>query len=167
MIKSLKEIEVTEFEFMLTGIPRDHVTELEILMKKTCNDYHYLFSDDFYLKDDGNDSNYLSYILPSVRRVYVEIFIKEKEIFKPKHEMNQKCEQLFKLLFDLEEFLKYLSEKLKNNYDKLDDLEFLDSKAEILYLIVQNYVSGLLKKCRVPNPTEEIRNIKLERDLKI
>jgi len=165
MIKSLKEIEV--LEYFLSGIPRDHVTQLEILMKKTCNDYHYLFSDDFYLKDDGTDSNYLSYILPAVRRVYVEIFIKEKEIFKPKHEMNQKCEQLFKLLFDLEEFLKYLSEKLKNNYDKLDDLEFLDSKAEILYLIVQNYVSGLLKKCRVPNPTEEIRNIKLERDLKI
>ena len=165
MIKSLKEIEV--IEYMLTGIPRDHVTELEILMKKTCNDYHHLFNDGFYLEDDGSDSNYLSYILPSVRRVYVEIFIKEKEIFKPKHEVNQKCEQLFKLLFDLEDFLKYLSEKLKNNYDKLDDLEFLDSKAEILYLIVQNYVSGLLKRCRVSNPTEEIRNIKLERDLKI
>ena len=106
MIKSLKEIEV--LEYFLSNIPRDHVTELEILMKKTCNDYHYLFSDDFYLMDDGNDSNYLSYILPAVRRVYVEIFIKEKEIFKPKYEMNQKCEQLFKLLFDLEDFFKIL-----------------------------------------------------------
>jgi hypothetical protein len=162
----IKPLEI-DIDIMLTGLTSDHATQLETLLKKTCNEYHYLFNDEFYQKEDGSNSNYVSYILPAVRRVYAEIFIKEKEIFKPKNEINEKCEQLFKLLFDLEDFLKYLSVKLKNNYDKLDDLEFLDSKAEILHLIVQNYVAGLLKRCRISNPTKEIRNIKLERDLKI
>lgn len=158
--KSLKDVDDSTIEVMLSGIPRDHITQLEIYFRKTCYKYYYLFEDEFFKSDS---EKYLDYILPAVRRVYFEIFIKEKEIFKPETKHNLECLELFRLLFDLEDFLNYLVQKLMKNHDKLDDFENLDSKAEILFLIVQNYVSGLIKKSRISNPIVEIRNLKLEK----
>lgn len=52
MIKSLKEIQI---DILLPGLTADHATQLETLLKKTCNEYHYLFNGEFYQKEDGSN----------------------------------------------------------------------------------------------------------------
>jgi hypothetical protein len=169
--KSLKDFKSTDIDLLLHKVPNDHLINLRELLETTCNEHFHIFEYEFFKSTkDNSNVNYIAYILPAVRKVYFEVFIKDLEIFKEsfrESEHNLKCLELFRLNFNLEEFLKYFAQKLIDNHDKLDDLEFLDGHAEILNLIVSNYVAGLLRKSRISNPTKEIRNIKIERDLKI
>ena len=169
--QSLRDFKSTDIDVLLYKVPDGHLANLRELLETTCNEYWYIFDYDFFkTTKDNSNANFIVYILPAVRKVYFEVFIKDLEIFKEsfrESEHNLKCLELFRLNFNLEEFLKYLAQKLIDNHDKLDDLEFLDGQSEILNLIVSNYVAGLLRKSRISNPNKEIRNIKLERDLKI
>lgn len=148
----------------LDGISDEYKEDLLKVLNETCK-FDYLFNSEFFKQElnPGSYENYLAYVLPAVRRVYQLVFIEEKSIFLPKNEFNNKCLELFKLNFNLKEFLEDLAQKLIKNSNKLDDFENIDKPVEIIELICQNYVSGLIKKSRINNPTKEIRNLKLSK----
>ena len=174
-IGSLKDYDNDEYyQAMMSGIKdfelKRHLLEL---CQDTCRKYYYLFEDDFFKKKYFSDSNrvygdpegdnILMYVLPSLRRVFATFFINIPPLFND----DQKRTELFQLQFNLEEFLTELSEKLKKNITILDDFKNLDRGSEILQLIVDDYVSSKIKKTRINNPTQAIRQIKLENHLKI
>lgn len=158
------------YDLLLQGIVNGSLKDqLLELYQDTCRIHYHLFEDDFFKQNfissdenkDGN--NILSYILPSVRRVFVTFFMDVPTLF----ENDPKRKELFQIQFDLEEFLIELSNKLKNNITILDNFKNLDRGSEILQLIVNDYVASKIKKSRVNNTTQAIREIKLEKHLKI
>lgn len=154
---------------MLQGIIESSLSDQLLgLYQDTCRIHYHLFEDDFFKQkffssEDKDGDNILSYILPSVRRVFVTFFMNVPTLF----ENDPKRKELFQLQFDLEEFLTELSNKLKNNITILDNFKNLDRGSEILQLIVNDYVASKIKKSRVNNPTQVIREIKIEKHLKI
>jgi hypothetical protein len=136
---------------MLEGVSSDeHRLRLSELLKSTC-DYSGLFSD--------FDSELLTYILPSVRRVYSLMFIDTPPIFSNDPDRLE----LFKLSFDLDEFVKYLHDIVIDKSDVLDFFENLDVRSEFLMLVVQNYVSGKIKLTRTNNVKQLLREFKLKK----
>lgn len=137
------------------------------LYQDTCRIHYHLFEDDFFKQkfssSDESKDKIISYILPSVRRVFVTFFMNVPTLF----ENDPKRKELFQLQFDLEEFLTELSNKLKNNITILDNFKNLDRGSEILQLIVNDYIASKIKTSRVNSPTQAIREIKLEKHLKI
>lgn len=171
---SLQEYDNDEvYGVMLQGIIGSTLNDQLLgLYQDTCRIHYHLFEDDFFKQkffssDDDKDGSLnwqiLSYILPSVRRVFVTFFMNVPTLF----ENDPKRKELFQLQFDLEEFLTELSNKLKNNITILDNFKNLDRGSEILQLIVNDYVASKIKKSRVNNPTQAIREIKIEKHLKI
>jgi len=173
--KSLSEYDNDDiYDALLVGVKdpefKKHLLEL---YQDTCRIHYHLFEDDFFKQrffsdenrvyGDIEGDNILGYILPAIRRVFATFFINIPTIFNN----DEKRTELFQLHFNLVEFLTELSEKLKNNITILDDFKNLDRGSEILQLIVNDYVSSKIKKTRINNPTQEIRQIKLERHLKI
>jgi hypothetical protein len=78
--------------------------------------------------------------------------------------------ELFKLQFNLVEFLTFLSEKFINNYDKLEDFKNLDTDSEILTLIVEDYTSSkisYISSMHASDIPSEIRDIKISKHLNI
>lgn len=146
----------------LIGMSGTHYEKLRDTLLKV-KKYYYIFDNEFFQEN----SEYIEYILGAVRKVYSEIFLERKEIFLPESDFNNKSLELFRLKFDLEEFLNFLAQKLMRNHDKLNDFENLDSNSELLLLIVNDYVGKLLKESRISDPTSSIRNLKLEKKLNI
>ena len=172
---SLKDYDENDiYDALLEGVKDvDMKANLLRLYKEATLVHYHLFEDDFFKQrffanidrvyGDPEGDNILMYILPAIRRVFATFFIQIPPIFH----RDEKRTELFQLLFDLEEFLKELSDKLKKNMTILDDFDNLDRGSEILQLIVNNYVSSKIKKTRINNTTQAIREIKLERHLKI
>ena len=78
--------------------------------------------------------------------------------------------ELFQLQFELEDFLKFLSNKFKKNHNILDDFENLDKYSELLTLIVEEYKASKVSFVASVHSGEiesEIRDIKLTRHLSI
>lgn len=137
---------------MLEGLVNDeHRVSLSEILKLTCDNYSELFSD--------FDSELLTYVLPSVRRVYSLMFIDTPHIFNGDSDRLE----LFKLSFDLDEFLRYLHDIVIDRSGVLDFFENLDFRSEFLMLVVQNYVSGKIKLTRTNNVKELLREFKLKK----
>jgi hypothetical protein len=72
--------------------------------------------------------------------------------------------ELFRLYFDIDEFLDYLVLYLKKSKNTLEDFEYIDRSIETITLIVDNYVAKLVRK--VLDSTDiksEIRDMKIKR----
>ena len=81
-----------------------------------------------------NDDNITVLILPSIRRVWGNTFITPPQLLK-----DDKLE-IFKLLFDIDEFLKYVLDMLETKFS-MEVFEYLDRSCELLKLIVDNYIA--------------------------
>jgi len=174
--KSLKELDDNNlYDILCKGINHpDDVSHLKDLFKDTTCLHYHLFDDPVFTEkknksDDNPDgNNLLEYILPTLRRLYSKFFIVPPSIFTSSKE-NRRLE-LYQLQFNLVEFLTILSEKYKNNHNKLDDFKNLDTDAEMLTLIVEDYIASKVSYIASTNtfdiPTE-IRDIKLSRHLNI
>lgn len=150
-----------------------HPDDLEHLMdlfKDTTTIYSSIFNiEPFiskqYISDENPDGvNVLEYILPTVRKVYSKFFI------NPPSLLNEDRLVLYKLQFNLQEFLIYLKDKFIKNLNCLDDFEYLDRISEILTLIVDEYVASKISyitSIKMSNIKEEIRDIKLSKHLRI
>lgn len=137
---------------MLEGVSSDeHRSRLSEILKLTCDNYSDLFSD--------FDSDSLTYVLPSIRRVYSLMFIDIPPIFNNDPDRLE----LFKLSFDLDEFVKYLHDIVIDKSDVLDFFENLDVRSEFLMLVVQNYVSGKIKLTRTNDVKFLLREFKLKK----
>lgn len=123
------------------------------------------FSGSFFEGDDET----LDLILPAVRRVFGKVFIDPPKIFitdptvaKVKGYKEDGRLELFRLYFDIDEFLDYLVEYLIKTKNSLKEFEYIDRSIETITLIVDNYIAKLVRKVL------DSEDIKLEiRDLKI
>jgi len=129
---------------------------------KSAMKYSEIFNEEFFLmdlpKEKGHkySENTLSFVLPYIRRVYYQYFIKPPTIFK-----DERLEA-FKLTFDIEECLIFLKKKLKSNISILDNFENVDKYPTLLSIICDDFIS--LKVSEV----KEFTNIKSKlRELKI
>ncbi len=160
---SLTQLEIPEiFEALLQGVHDEEKQHLKELFQDACRKHYLLFDDKFWFKDLDGDMP-IEYVLPSIRRVFASFFIQTPNLFG----QDPKRLELFQLQFNLEEFLIEIKTKLMDNIDKLNDFENLDKASTLLHLIVDNYVAGKIKLTKVSNPTQMIRDIKLEKHLKI
>jgi len=140
----------------INGENRDHLKELMI---DTCQSN--LFSDSFWFTELDGDYP-IEYVLPAVRKVFVSFFIQIPPIL----ESDPKRVELFQLQFNLDEFLVEISNKIKI-IERFSDFEHIDKPSTVLQFIVDNYVAGKIKMTRVDNLTQSIREIKLQKHLKI
>ena len=147
------------FVALLRGIDGEVRNHLEELMIDTCQSN--LFSDSFWFTELDGDYP-IEYVLPAVRRVFASFFIQIPPILGS----DPKRVELFQLQFNLDEFLVEISNKIKT-IERLSDFEHIDKASTILQLIVDNYVAGKIKMTYVDNLTQSIREIKLEKHLKI
>lgn len=149
------------FNVLLRGVDGEKRQHLLELMQDACQNHSELFSDDFWFEDLDGDFP-IEYVLPAIRRVFASFFIQIPPLLKN----DERRVELFQLQFNLEEFLKEVSTK-SQTVKKLSDFEHIDKASTILQLIVDNYVGGKIKLTRVDNLTQTIREIKLEKHLKI
>ena len=145
---------------------QDDISHLMDLFKDTTTTYSSIFDVvPFINKNDvSDDVNLLEYILPSVKRAYSKFFI------NPPGLLNNERLDLYKLQFNLQEFLLFLRDKFIENYKSLENFKFLDTNSEILTLIIEEYVASKISyvsSIKMSNIKEEIRDIKISKHLKI
>jgi hypothetical protein len=169
-IKSIKELDQDHmYELYTRGI---HDEDLQELFKKLCKititEYYHLFDiESFTTKRYPTENlpegyNALEYVIPTLKRVFSKFYIKTPEIFENPYFLNKL--ELFKLQFDLVEFLEFFSRKFDKNWDCLNDFEYLDPVSEVLTLIVQDYVSQKVNLVQ-STPQNEITSIIREKKI--
>lgn len=149
------------FNVLLRGIESEKRQHLLELMIDACQIHSDLFSDDFWFEELDGDYP-IEYVLPALRRAYASFFIQIPPLLKN----DERRVELFQLNFNLEEFLTEVSTKAQT-VKRLSEFEHIDKASTILQLIVDNYVGGKIKMTRVDNLTQTIREIKLEKHLKL
>lgn len=168
--KHLSELNSDELFIVLChGIHHpDDVSHLMDLFKDTTTIYSSIFDIEPFVnnvsENDPDSVNLLEYILPSVKRVYSKFFI------NPPGLLNNERLDLYRLQFNLQEFLMFLKDKFIENQKSLDNFKFLDTNSEILTLIVEEYVASKISyvaSVKMSNVKEEIRDIKISKHLKI
>jgi len=174
--KSLKEFDDDNlYNALCKGLSHpDDISHLKDLFKDTTCLHYHLFDDPIFTEkrnktEDNPEGNHLlEYILPTIRRAYSKFFINPPSMLVSSVE-NKRLE-LFKLQFNLVEFLTFLSEKFINNYDKLEDFKNLDTDSEILTLIVEDYIASKISYISSMHASDipvEIRDIKISKHLNI
>ena len=98
-----------------------------------------LFEDFNQIVFDG-EFNLIDYILPSIRRVWYKIYKVPPDILK-----GNKLE-LYRLLFNIDDFTKYLLDILPKVIKSLENFTNLDRSVETLNLIVEDYSASLFYK---------------------
>lgn len=115
------------------------------------------FQGTFYPDDD----NTLDLVLPAVRRVWGKVFIYTPTLLK------EKKLELFKLLFDIDDFIDYLINIIPKVKTSLSEFDKLDRTVETLSLVVDNYIADLVEKTRnIKDIDVEIRDLRLRKTLK-
>ena len=149
---------------MLSGIVDYNLkSKFEVELKYIIDNKKELFNNNliigtFYEDDDKIED----LILPAIKRSWSMIFITPPTLFTIK--LNDKRFELFKLLWDVDVFINYLLDILPKVKFSLEEFKNIDRTAQTLELISQNYINGLVEKCR--NKTENELKIQI-RDLKI
>lgn len=150
------------FGTLLLGFQGEEREHLQELFEDACRKHYHLFEDEFWFQDLNGDMP-IEYILPCIRRAFASFFIQTPNLLQH----DPKRLELFQIQFNLEEFLNEVKIKLISNFNKLDDFENLDIASTLLHIIVENYVAGKINLTKVTNPTQMVRQIKLEKHLKI
>lgn len=123
----------------------------------------HLFTDDFYkVSLYDNDDTILELILPTIRRIWSKIHNNPPPLLKDRKLL------LFKLSFDIDDFLDYMVDILPKVENKLEAFVNLDRSVETFNLIVDNYVTLLFNLAYNDRNVESSiktaeRNIKLKK----
>lgn len=115
--------------------------------------------DDFKSPLYEDEDDYLDLILPAFRRVWGAVYVQPPPLFKSDERL-----ELYRLNFDIDEFLDYLKESFIESKGCLDYFEHMDRTPKHLELIVDNYISLLVKRvldCK--DFVEESRMLKLKK----
>ena len=115
------------------------------------------FMEPFYKDDD----KIIDLVLPAIRRVFGQVFVKPPEIFNPKFAgVIQKARyRLFILYFDIDYFIDYLQDMALKSKDILAHLEYIDGTVQTLSLIVDNYIGYNIKRVNECNDIESVVKI--------
>ena len=113
---------------------------------------------------DGED-DVMDLILPTFRRVFEKVFVKPPTLFS---DIDGDIRlELFQLKFDIDIFNDYLINMLIDCKDLLIKFKNIDKTCETLSLIVDDYVSGLVKEVLDENDLQsEITKLKRDKTIK-
>jgi hypothetical protein len=112
-----------------------------------------------------DEDDYLDLILPTFRRVWGRVYTQPPPLFKS--ELLPLRLELYKLNFDIDEFLNYLKKSFIESKGCLNYFEHIDRTHKHLELIVDNYISLLVSKTLICDDYKEsFRELKLKRLLK-
>jgi hypothetical protein len=154
------------------GITDQYLEYFEMTMIYVIDKKYHLFDKpefqgSFY---EGEDET-LDFILPAVRRVFGKVFITPPKIFvvDPKiasvkgYKEDGRLE-LFRMHYDVDEFLDYIVTHLLSSKDLLSQFEYIDRGSMTLEIIVDNYIAGLVKKVLDSDDIKrDIRDLKLKK----
>lgn len=109
-----------------------------------------------------DEDDYLDLILPTFRRVWGRVYTQPPPLFKSDHRL-----ELYRLNFDIDEFLDYLKISFIESKGCLNYFEHIDRTPKHLELIVDNYISLLVKRVLdCEDFVEESRMLKLKKLIK-
>jgi len=180
MIKNFGDIPLSEkldnalfrnglIKSMLSGISDQNLKhKFEVEVNYIIDNKRGIFKNDlivgsFYEDDDKMED----LILPAIRRAWSMIFINPPTLFSLKS--DDKRLELFQLLWDVDQYIDYVIDIVPKVKYSLKDFENLDRTAQTLELISQNYINGLIDRCRNRNLEDlkiEIRDLKIKKTLK-
>lgn len=109
-----------------------------------------------------DEDDYLDLILPTFRRVWGRVYTQPPPLFKSDHRL-----ELYRLNFDIDDFLDYLKISFIESKGCLNYFEHIDRTPKHLELIVDNYISLLVKRVLdCEDFVEESRMLKLKKLIK-
>jgi hypothetical protein len=119
---------------------------------------------------EGED-DILDLILPAIRRVFGKVFISPPKIFvvdlsisSIKGYKEDGRLELFRLHYDIDEFIEYLLTHLTLSKDCLKTFEYIDKSSTTLEIIVDNYIASLVKKVLDSDDIKiDIRDLKIKK----
>lgn len=119
---------------------------------------------------EGEDE-ILELILPAVRRLFGKIFIDPPKIFiadrivtQVKGYKDDGRLELFRLHYDIDEFIDYLIEQLALSKGFLKNFQYIDKSITTLEIIVDNYIAKLVKMVLDSNDIKiDIRDLKIKK----
>lgn len=136
------------------GITEEWMEYFEMTMEYVISEKYLLFSGSQFegCLYEGEDET-LDFILPCVRRVFGKVFVEPPVIFSvhpevakvPGYVPDGRLE-LFRLLYDIDDFIDYLVKVIPESNQCLQNFENIDKSVTICEIIVDNYIAGLVKK---------------------
>jgi hypothetical protein len=123
------------------------------------NKIHIFDSKEFNGKLYQDEEDYISLVLPSFRRAWSLVYINPPTLFKSQERID-----FFRLNFDIDEFIDYLKDIFIKTKGCLGDFEYIDRTPKHLEIIVDNYISLLVKRVIDCDDYKlESRNLKLKK----
>lgn len=192
--KSLSEFDSDEYYFMTNRKflnQKNYTEEIGLMfskiMKESIKNSSHYFDDTFFtdpLPEKGesaeissqNGENLLSFIMPALQNTFSRFYINPPSLFysvgysQNDVEVKYKNPRLliFQSSFDADEFLKFLSEKLKKNLNILDNFSYIDHYSKIIDIIIDDYVSGKVKFVQdIKDLKSQLRYLKIKKGLQI
>lgn len=139
-----------------------NVSDFRDALNHVIDRIHIFNIDEFKSQLYKDEDDYLDLILPTFRRVWGRVYTQPPPLFKS----DQRLE-LYRLNFDIDEFLDYLKISFIESKGCLNYFEHIDRTPKHLELIVDNYVSLLVKKVLdCEDFVEESRVLKLKKLIK-
>jgi len=167
------------------GITHQWMDYFEMTLNYVISEKYHLFNREEFLGSFYEDEDEtLDLILPTIKRVFAKVFVSPPGIFsshetilslmgnttqenKQKDYKSDGRLELFRLQYDIDEFIDYLIDKLLENKNCLGKFENIDKTSTTLEIIVDNYIGKLVKLVsESENIPEEIRDLKLKRTIK-
>lgn len=192
--KSLSEFDSDEYYFITNRKflnQKNYTEEIGLMfskiMKESIKNSSHYFDDTFFtdsLPEKGesaeissqNGENLLSFIIPALQNTFSRFYINPPSLFysvgysQNDVEVKYKNPRLliFQSSFDADEFLKFLSEKLKKNLNILDNFSYIDHYSKIIDIIIDDYVSGKVKFVQdIKDLKSQLRYLKIKKGLQI
>jgi hypothetical protein len=155
------------------GITDQWMDYFEMTMNYVICEKHSLFRvDEFSGTLYEDEDEILDLILPAVRRVFGKVFVTPPKIFVTDETIiaqvkNWKSDgrlELFRLHYDIDEFIDYLVDIFPKTKRCLSDFENIDRSSTILEIIVDNYIGKLVKLVTESEDiAQDTRDMKLKR----
>lgn len=137
----------------------NNVSEFRDALNYVIDKFHIFNIEEFKSQLYKDEDDYMDLILPTFRRVWGGVYTQPPPLFKS----DQRLE-LYRLNFDIDEFLDYLKTSFIESKGCLNYFEHLDRTPKHLELIVDNYISLLVERvlsCK--DYVEETRELKLKK----
>lgn len=133
--------------------------------------YHLFEGSEFSGSLYEGEDDILDLILPSVRRVFGKVFVDPPKIFVPDRILTEvkgyKDDgrlELFRLHYDVDDFIDYLINQLTVSKDCLISFEYIDKSITTLEIMVDNYIAKLVKMVLDSDDIKiDIRDLKIKK----
>ena len=167
-----KSYKMALIDSLTGGITDEFMEYFEMTLDYVIEKKYHLFDKPEFIGSfyDGEDET-LDLVLPAVRRVFGKVFISPPKIFvvdpqiaSVKGYKEDGRLELFRMHYDIDEFLDYLVTHLISSKDILTQFEHIDRAVTTLEIIVDNYIAGIVKKVLDSDDIKrDIRDLKIQK----